>query len=662
MNLADIVAEKSAFTPYHRGRTVRDPMDKHFIAWDGEGITPPGEKRQNYVLFGNSAGYKVMSTRLTTKECLSLIIDTELANKNAIHVGFAFSYDAEMILADLPLKSLSILRSRGNVYYGDYRIEFRPGKWFQVTDRESKVSARIWDVWGFFQSSFLAAVKEYTSISAEEYERLAAGKGGRSTFTYDELESIEKYWRLELSLTVDMMNDLRRRLFTAGYVISHWHGPAAIATKAFTMNGTRKVMDKNVSEEVNTAARYAYAGGRFELFQLGYHRGDVYAYDIRSAYPSAIRHLPNLATGEWRHVDSPKRVARFGVYRISFANPQILTTAPQPFFYRDAQSAIHFPNVMQGWVWSPEAKIALSVGATIHEGWEFDDDGSYPFSWVEDVYNTRAQWKREGNPSQMALKLLLNSLYGKMAQRVGWEKTGKAPTWHQYEWAGFVTSHARSQIYKAMLQAHSKGALLGVETDGIFSTAPLDLDVGSNLGQWECEQYEEMIYLQSGFYFKRTGKGWSSTDNIGGLLDNVKEDEWTAKYRGFDKGCVTVSDAMRALDEWKPWEEDSHGVVQGKTTRFSTMGNYLRSTDPESNRNVWHTDQRELRLGEQGKRVHRPEACRACRDKLTPYERTHDLTIHHPIGGLSFPRILPWLGVQEQVENHWHDVERHAVH
>src|SRR5690606_12960194 len=102
------------------------------------------------------------------------------------------------------------------------------------------------------------------------------------------------------------------------------------------------------------------------------------------------------------------------------------------------RSAVHFPNVVEGWYWSPEANLAQYLGgyAEILEGWEFESDGTTPFEWVGDVYQTRAQWKQEGNPSQIALKLLMNSMYGKFAQRVGF-KGSSSPTWHQLEWAGW---------------------------------------------------------------------------------------------------------------------------------------------------------------------------------------------------------------------------------
>lgn len=622
-------ASDTTHTPYRRGRGQRDAMDVEFIAWDGEGITPEGQHRQNFVLFGNSKGYMCKSAqRLSTRECLDVILQTERDFPRAIHVGFAFGYDTEMILSELSLRHMQILRNRGHVRWEGYRIEYRKGKWLQITlkTKTESVSARIWDVWSFFSTSFIVAVKEYLG-DVEEMQRIESGKGTRAQFTYADMdEHIIPYWKTELQLTVRLMNSLRERLYGAGLKIRQWHGPGAIATYAMREHNVAAAM-ATCPPAVNEAAQYAYAGGRFELFRIGWHHDKVYAYDIRSAYPSAIANLPSLSSGEWRHVDNPSRVSDYGVYRIRFQHSELFSTRPMPYFFRDIRGAIHYPNTVEGWYWSPEAAMAKYFpGVEIIEGWEYDHDGEKPLSWIHDVYKTRAQWKREGNPSQIALKLLMNSMYGKFAQRVGWEQFNGPPKWHQLEWAGFITSHARAKLFRAMAESYGKGGLLGVETDGIFSSVPLTLDVGENLGQWELTTYDQMIYLQSGFYYKKDGKGWS------------------AKYRGFDKASITFEDAVRSLGKWRPWDEDSRGNVLGTSTRFTTMGMYLRIPNGEDWRNAWITSPRDLNLGQDGKRIHRPQFCQECQQRISPADAMHSLTITSPVGGLSAPHSLPWKG------------------
>lgn len=633
MNLDEIAAtirNDPDYLFYHGQGNARKPENKEFVCWDGEGITFPDHTQQEYVLFGNSKGYEISSSALGTQECLELLLTAERDMPNAIHVGFAFSYDVEMILKDVPIYVVRQLKAKGRVTWQGYQIEYRKSKWFQVTwkTETEHVVCRVWDVFTFFSTSFVVALQEYLGDSPE-VQAIAKVKADRKLFTFDELETkIRPYMREELRTMVLLMNSLRTRLYNADLRITNWHGPGAIATHAMTKRGVKKAMSV-IPAEVGEASRFAYAGGRFELFKIGYHHDTVHSYDIRSAYPSAIRHLPNLTTGKWRHVSYPKVIAPFGVYHISFTYSNILTPRPLPFYYRDLHSAVHFPNVVEGWYWSPEAEITNILGkdAVVIEGWEYDDDGSRPFAWIEETYDLRAKWKAEGNPSQLALKLLMNSMYGKFAQRVGY-KGKDSPAWHQLEWAGFVTSHCRARLFKAMLEAHAQDSLIAVETDGIFTSKPLSLlTVGSKLGEWEHETYESLIYLQSGFYFKKP-----------------LSQDWQSRTRGFDKGSITVETAIASLGKWRPWQDESPlGSILGESTRFTTMGQWLTYHRPDDWRRTWVTSARELRLGTDGKRVHRPLFCRSCSQSISPADALHDMTISLTVGGHTFPHLLPWI-------------------
>lgn len=613
---------------YRGNGSARKQENREFVAWDGEGITFPDQTQQSYVLFGNSKGFRIESSELSTEECLQLMLQTEREFPLAIHVGFAFTYDVEMILKDVPMGYMRDLKKHGYTWWRGYRIEFRKGKWFQVsikTDSEHVV-CKIWDIWSFFSTSFVVALEEYLGGSAE-VDFIADNKKKRKLFEYSEMPLIIEYWQSELRQMVLLMNTLRQRLFDADMRITRWHGPGAIATYEMTKRGVKASM-ATIPDAVAEASRFAYAGGRFELFKVGYHHDTAHSYDIRSAYPSAIRDLPNLTTGTWEFIENPKEIADFGVYNIKFAHPKIMVTRPMPFYYRDRNSAVHFPNVVEGWYWSPEAKLALSFGneAEIVSGWVYSDSGERPFSWIEDTYNLRAEWKRNGNPSQIALKLLMNSMYGKFAQRVGF-KGKDSPTWHQLEWAGYITSHCRARLFHAMMQAHTKGALIAVETDGIFTSEPLDfLNVGPNLGEWEHETYDSLIYLQSGFYFKK------------------QNNEWISRSRGFDKGSITVEDSIAALGKWRPWQEEAPlGQILGTMTRFTTMGQWLTYHNGNAWRRTWNTTIRELNLGTDGKRVHRPLFCEACSQGMSPVDVMHDMTIYQTVGGHTFPHILPWI-------------------
>lgn len=551
------------------------------------------------------------------------MIEAEKENPTAYHVGFAFNYDVNMILKDLPRSRLERLRQEKSIRWGQYRIEWYPSKWFQVSKgaKGERVTCRIWDVWGFFQSSFVVALRAYLG-KRDDISRVESGKERRGDFAENEMAYIQEYWETELDLLVLLCNRLRSYLYSAGLFVTQWHGPGAIAS--YALNRERIQAHKSICpDSVNDAAQYAYAGGRFELFKLGRHEGKCFQYDIRSAYPEAISQLPSLANGRWERTRDFHPDKRFAVYKIRMIGPLMDATVPYPLFYRDKAHCIHYPPIVEGWYWAPEVSNIYKWGAVeILDGWVFHDDGTYPFAWVADVYRTRQQWKKDGNPCEKALKLLLNSLYGKMAQRVGWDKkNGKAPKWHQLEWAGWVTSYTRAKLYRAMMEAGTD--LIGVETDAVFSTRKLALDIGTGLGQWEESIYDEILYLQSGFYFAREGETWKT------------------KYRGFDKGSIDLNEVVRYLQTIQFDGMHIAPAFVGTTTRFVGMGAALMSKDASRWR-VWETTERELRIGADGKRVHVFPFCHACRYNKSPYSMFHNLSVSKPHGGISYPHEIPW--------------------
>ncbi len=498
------------FLDYQRVREGLSVAGKHyakplrpFVAWDGEGITKPNPcpemcpnliVAQDYVLLGNSLGHRMTSKCLTTEDCFGLLLEAERDCPDAIHIGFGMQYDFNMMLKSLSLEALWKLYQTHHVNFMGYRIEYRPRKWLNIG--KGKENVRLYDCWGFFQGSFIKAVERYVGKESEDYRRVVKGKQRRANFSFDEIDDyIVPYWNAELRLLVQIMDTLRNDLYDAGFSLTHWYGPGAIANvvlKHYNIKSAKAEPPK----EVNRAAQYAYGGGRFELFQAGTYTGPVWEYDIHSAYPSFISELPNLQTGTWEHVRTFER-STFGVWRVDYrSNNKGFAEwyAPNPLFCRDERGNVSYPPMVQGWYWTPEAELVDQT--YIKEGWVFRGNQERPFAWVQDLYSQRLEWIEQGISAERTLKLILNSLYGKTAQRIGWNnESDSLPQWHQLEWAGYVTSGTRAKLWKAINQ--SPQSVIAVETDAIFSTCALELDVGKGLGQWEETKFDGVTYLQN---------------------------------------------------------------------------------------------------------------------------------------------------------------------
>lgn len=693
----------------HIPKRSRIPLDeKPFVAWDGEGITFPGERQQSYVLFGCSAGPYLTARSLSTRECLELILDVEETNPDAIHVAFAFEYDVNMIIKDFTEDELRKFKEFGVVQWNEFRIEHIPRKWFTVSrgSKGTKTTARIFDVFTFYATSFANVARKYLP---EEYRaRMEAGKVMRGNdmagWTWDNLHSlIIPYWQDEIQLMQRLVENLRTLMLSEDIHLSMWHGPGAVASFFLNKHKMEVNMSRSIPEPVIQASAHAYAGGHFELFRMGHYEGPVYSYDINSAYPYALSHVPSLNGGTWEHITDfdtlsklPKGdMAVFHIIRDQYASAQNLDFhSMQPLFFRDGHGNMHYPLIVDGWYWDPEAELVWGdptvrfVEAYVYHA----ESAERPFAWVADIYHRRKLLKAQNNPSELALKLAINSLYGKLAQRVGWNQEKRLPPkWHQLEWAGWLTSYARAMLYRAGIQASEQNALIAVETDGIYTTVPLTLDIGTEWGQWKPETYKAITYVQNGVY-------WYLTD----------DDSWKHKYRGLDPTSIDHDriiqwmDDPRTLncrecmnvvshqafhnenlhlneadsDEWCPFcrdEADSIGrhtcdfIIHNiddcdecksqmeslkrhtcsyiaATKRFRGYGMSLHRKDGMAGWRSWETTDKLIAPGgaASGKRRHVKSQCRACTEGLKLSQGLHDMMISAPEGGISVAHYLPW--------------------
>lgn len=603
-------------------------LSRPFIGWDGEGINEP-DGSHTYVLLANSEGASLSARNgLSTVSVFELFLSESARIGAANHVIYGGGYDINMFLRDLDMDSLRELYETGRTKWNGYRLEWRGGKSFSV--RTLARSFLLYDVLPFFQTSFVKACDEYLGEDWEYRDEIIREKANRGSFTYQGIEVISEYNRAELRTLVRLANELRERLYKVEIRVSRWDGPGAIATTIYKKHRTKSHLGTG-NPAVATAGRYAYAGGRFEIIRKGHSGNGAYQYDIRSAYPSAIRHLPCLAHGEWRHVTRARpNIARFGIYRIEVTHPPTLSvTQPQPLWMRNKDGTVYFSEYSHGWYWSPEALLASEVGGCVfHEGWEFIPGCDHePFAFVEPLYNKRAALKAANDGAHVGLKLGLNSLYGKLAQQIGWNPGPplRLPPYHSLEWAGWITSHCRSQVYRAALLAPDD--IIAFETDAVFTRVPLPLNLGTRLGEWDETVYDSLTYLKSGMYF-----GTLSLDNPPSKLKNGREVE---KMRGINKGTITRQDMIDAL------AADGRGerpVLHAEQTRFITLGQAMHQD--MSKWRHWITSPRDISVALSGKRIDLHDQSEAYAQRYDGWEET-DLG---PIGTtFSHPYPVEWI-------------------
>lgn len=676
-----------------QGRKSRDYMDMSsmpFISLDGEGITytdASGEdKAQSYVLLGASTGEHIIADPLEeglgTERCLRYLLRLKQTYPKAIFVGFAIGYDSEQIMKDLTQEQLThlhthnVLRwksSRGN----HYKIRYIPKKWFMVSaEINGKYwTCRVFDVWSFFNTSFVVALEQYfPDIPTEDIDHIREGKNKRNDFTVDQLyDEVIPYWRLELKYTVDLMEKYRSLLSTIDVHPSSWHGPGALATAANKKHGIKAHMNQDLPEPIKNASQFAFQAGHMEKLVTGRAHKPVFVFDINSAYPAGLVKCPSLKGRSWLHrvfdkrwTHHPSDIQDYGMYLLTYQCYGWNPFGVQPLFRRSVDTRISYPMNVRGWYWGPEVKAAMASGGfiSLEQGWEMDlTDVEYPFTWVKDEYDLRLRWKAENNPAQLAIKNELNSMFGKFAQRTGWRpENDNIPAWFQYEWSGYITSQTRATMYHAARLCGDE--LIGIETDAIITTRDLrrDLAVGNQLGEWSVSEYRDIVYLQTGQYFLLTGiTEWSEALERKGYQRDKDGGIWKNKFRGFDKKSLTIDAALEFLAETR-FDVSSHpgrGVsvldvcIKGLTcTRFMTSRGAIHANQFDDWRK-WLTKPKQLNVLIDSKRIHEPMLCKLCKSgkvmgidglhTMVQSDHFHDRTTDRYE---SYAAQLPWRSVE----------------
>jgi hypothetical protein len=603
-----------------------------FVVWDGEGADI--DKRHEYILLAAYDGqtfYEATDVEegLSTRHCFALMLDVARHRPRCTHVVYGGSYDFNMILRDLPERHLRQLYETGHVRWLNYRIEYVPRRSLRIS--EGKTSIKIWDVLGFFQSSFVKAVTGWpVALTAEERKIIEAGKKKRGRFKGYQIEQITAYCEAELKVFLRLMKILDDMRVSFGLEFARWDGAGAAAQAYMNQNHVKSYMRReeiDYAGEWYTAVREAYAGGRIELNLPGDHEGTLYHNDLNAAYPSAIQYLPNLATGHYVLCNDPScEIGDYDLAKVTYSGDP--GSVLHPLGHRAYDGSICFPARVTAHRWGVEVNAVIETvgGINLAEHWHYvPGDDPQPFrKWIRDKYGERLSLKRVSDPRNIMPKLGLNSIYGKFAQQAGWKPGRKLPPWHQLEWAGMITAYTRAAVWRAIYDRTDD--IVAMETDGVYSRVPLDVEVGEELGQWESEELSRLTYVQSGVY----------------VADKAKDGTTYVRSRGIDlldakgKPVLTREKVLRA------WETvDTKRVMRLPSTRFITLGLALAGNTISEDWRQWPRKYREISLLPLGKRRHSYD----CHDHWGEGHFHRTIPIQPAEG--SYPFAVKWVSEEE---------------
>jgi hypothetical protein len=493
-----------------------------FLFLDGEGGNRKDGSHDYMVLCGWSeyTGKLILrnddGSPLRTKQILQwlLSLSARLKSEGVPHtfVGFGLGYDIAMWLKEMPERPAERLYrpdlvgwvdDKGTPRYSPYGpYSFRQlGSEFSIIEstwglgarvtKDKRKSIAVWDIWKFFQGSFVTALTNWKILSQDDLDRMEAMKKKRSTFEADEIDQeIIDYCLSECQAGVALMTKLDQTCLGLGFELRRYDGAGSLAAAMLKAWGVENYMAP-VPTVMSRPVASAYFGGRFEIAAHGRIKSTVWQYDINSAYPHIIRSLPCLACGKWRR---STEVQSDGIYEVEWKIGPECRWGPLP--HRNTRGEITYPNAGRGWYWGSEVLAALRLYGSmfnIRQGWSFDRQCSHvPFAEVPNVYKQRQQLGKAA--AGIVLKLGLNSLYGKTAQSVG------RPKYANYIWAGMITAGCRAMILDAIRIAGPDHVLM-TATDSILTDKQVYL-IGSKeklLGEWdEATSPNGILIIQPG--------------------------------------------------------------------------------------------------------------------------------------------------------------------
>lgn len=500
----------------------RKRLPKNFIAIDGEAVDG------RYVLLCSSDGKMIWADdELSTMTCFEYLIRLKRRSpKGSVFVAFGLNYDVNMMLRDIPRHKLIELWTYGEcrVSLEGYAFQLRwiPRKMFELYSPDLRTKIKVYDVFGFFQSSFVKALAAWGIDDPNE--AIKEMKTERARFTLAQRKEIEQYCLDECKKLVELCNALEASLLSAGIKLRSYMGAGSVAGALLAQKKVKShhAQDDEFPEEIKEAIYCAYFGGRVEQCLQGI-LTNVVGYDVRSAYPAQSLALPSLAGGSWRKAKA-EEIHKPGLNAIWQVEWEKAKGDVMPFPLRQKDAEIYFPRNGRGWYHHIEVRAAMLLHAEsirVLRGFVFEpicDDK--PFAFVREYYALRAEAKARGDASEKAFKLGLNSLYGKLAQGIS---SGGLPPFRSLFWAGRITAGTRARMLDAA-SLHPHG-VVSIATDGIVFSGDPGIEESSELGGWERQDYSEIFAAQSGIYWAKKPDGTEIHRTRGFFLKEVDFDD-----------------------------------------------------------------------------------------------------------------------------------------
>jgi hypothetical protein len=303
----------------------------------------------------------------------------------------------------------------------------------------------------------------------------------------------------------------------------------------------------------------SYNGGKFEVTRKG--PGEFWEYDLVSAYPFEIAKLYDIT---WSRVERGAKLRPHALYAFLHVKGTIPFKVHSPVAVSYGGVNVYPVGELHRCITLDEYRYLVSKGAdlSIEDGfWLLLDNRQHPYKReIERLVKLKSQYKLEGKALDYhTVKIMLNSLYGKMVQLINTPKGLTASTCWNPIYGAIITAAVRVRVSELQDQYPS---VVAVHTDSVLSTSPLPFRETGTLGELSFSTQGSGVILGSGIYQigkKVRFRGFDSSLDLLGMMDTPER-------------TITITDTRPFT-----WSEVAfHGWSPSLVNRFTELQKELR--------------------------------------------------------------------------------------
>jgi len=480
------------------------------------------DENGNIMLIADSSENCLELDKITPENLVKFLFSKRY--QGAWNFFYNVTFDAEVILKTFGQILYDYKKTRKLCFkLDDYKIEYIPQK--KIAIRKGHHSSVFFDIAQYYHQSLDQAYQNNIGDLPNWYKEIKNKRAYFTRYFYKtNPRKVRKYCFADCKFTKDLAEHWIKLFKEAfSFYPQRWISSGYLAEKVLINNKVPIPRFNELNFEIQDIAWRSYYGGRFEILKRGF-IGQAYLYDINSAYPFAFANIPDITKGKWIKTKKILDNSLLGFFKIEAKIPDCKYVPPFPFKTNDK---LIFPSGnFITYCTLAELRACNNPDYTILESCQYcDENPYYPYKqFVESIYDKRLRLKEEKNPLELPLKVILNSIYGKTAQRVG----NRIGNLFNPVIASTITGTTRAMLYEFIQKHGIEKDVVSFATDSIISTRKLDIH-SVQLGNFAFENSGNDVYvLQNGIYrfngkWKKRGIG-----NLGNKqiehLDTIEKD------------------------------------------------------------------------------------------------------------------------------------------